>query len=262
MFEEVIAYLRQEKPELKFKAWQCVTALVLPNSAEKSVSLENHLFITGPDLKAKKHIFPKWKFTFKNMEEYTILASTMLACVHSASIVDVNGIPELCQIASDVEETQSQLAGIDAKPDGPGYDGEKLLKDLKKLGPSNYNYLNNKKNKRSARIMEPANSYPSWLFWNPDQAKIICSEEKRLIIHGTFGTGKSQVSKALLNKFLLHIGFIIFSFFLHKTIVVGHSKQLLCLYFSYFDAFCHGGCDQKFGNPCAFCVKHLSILNN
>ena len=201
MFEEIIDYLRQEKPGFEFKDWQCITALVLPNSS-KTKQLKNHKVFSKHDLKTFKfpESIPELQQTHSDMEEYTILASTMLACVHSASIVNAKGIPELRQIPSDVHETHREQAGRDANPDNPGFNVDKLAGDLFRLKTSKYDYLGNRKAKKSARVKEPANSYPSWLFWNPDQANIIFSDKNRLIIHGAYGSGKTQVSEALMEN--------------------------------------------------------------
>ena len=207
----MIVYLK-ENTDLSFKDWQCVTALILPNS-NNSHALDKHLCLNHhnliPDTKAilaKLKIDSKSKFEIN--EEYECLAALAMASIHSAVIANTNGILELCQIPSEGQRTHAELAGAAARPDGPGWNVDKLADDVRNLatGPlPTYGHL--KADKKSGKEKEPGNSYISWIFWNPSQYAAISKKanapaKTRLIIHGGWGTGKTQVlmARALNDK--------------------------------------------------------------
>ena len=185
MYDEIIEYLK-ENTGLSFKDWQCVTALILPNSntipnkakhqtyapipykpsVPYAPSHHSHYVITSIDLipntiLAKLNINKK----FEIEREFEVLSAIAMTSIHSAATKNAHGIPELCQIPSEVQRTHREIAGATARPDGPGFDVDKLPADVQRYAGAGARptYQSLKTGK------EPANSYPSWLFWNPSQ---------------------------------------------------------------------------------------------
>ena len=218
MYGGVISYIEHERPDLNFDDWQCIKALVLPNCKERYILL-GKLCIMGRDFRKMefKTLF-NLKRSYEITEEYKVMAALMMASVHSASIVNTEGIPQLCRPPSDIEETHTLLAGKSNKSDGPGFNAD-LLKEV--MVKPNYEDL------RMANKKLPANSYPAWLFWNPAQARIINQDHKRLIIHGPYGSGKTQVLMALALKAVQRdekVGFFVLS----KHSILGSIIKQFC----------------------------------
>ena len=89
-----MGYLR-EKTGLQFPDWKCVTVLLLPNSQKPVKDQNEHIILTenyqNNNFLEMLNITKEYEVT----REYEILATTLLACTHSASILTRRGIPLL-----------------------------------------------------------------------------------------------------------------------------------------------------------------------
>ena len=122
-------YLR-EKTGLTFPEWKCTTVLFLPN-ARKSVEVQyehiqrsstkqrstqpEHIILTGDY--QNNNVLEKLKITemFEVTREYEILAASLLACTHSASILTRRGIPLLS------DDKEKEKPDDDSDNDYPSY---------------------------------------------------------------------------------------------------------------------------------------------
>ena len=87
-------YLR-EKTELQFSDWKCTTVLFLPNSQKPVEFQSEHIIRAGNYLNNNFLEMLNITEEYKVTREYQILATTLLACTHSASILTRRGIPLL-----------------------------------------------------------------------------------------------------------------------------------------------------------------------
>ena len=110
-------YLRK-KAGLPFSDWKCTTVLFLPNASKpvKAPRQANeHIILTGDyqnnNVLEMLNITEEYEVT----REYEILATTLLACTHSASILTRRGIPLLS------DDKQKETPDIDSDNDHPSY---------------------------------------------------------------------------------------------------------------------------------------------
>lgn len=199
MFKEITEYISSRAPGVDFDNWNCFTALVLPNMKSQADLHENmnkfkHIVITSSDdicteLKLDNDLAEIGK-------EYTELANILLTSLHGARVKKRKGVLELKPVWSDVERTHHLQAGKEAPLVSPGFD-DKHLKAEKIPEQVTYTTLKSQES--------PANSLPVWIFWHPKQAEIIFNHNvdqvrQRVLIHGPYGSGKTQVLMALALK--------------------------------------------------------------
>merc|ERR1740128_1360816 len=223
MYYEIISYINQEKPDLDFSDWKCITILAMPN-CDKNPKLLDHIFMTRQDFRKDFKSLFNLKQSYEIREEYKYIAALMLSSAHSASITTTEGIPELSQPLSQESETQDQLSPN--KSDGPRFNDD-LSDSLSRMKLTESTYSSVKRINKEGNKKLPANSYPAWLFWNPAQARIINQDHKRLIIHGPYGSGKTQVLMALALKAVQRdekVGFFVLS----KHSILGSIIKQFC----------------------------------
>ena len=175
----MIDYLK-ENTDFSFKDWQCVTVLCLPNSNKSydpipykpsipyAPSQHSHLVLNKIDLNIPNKILTKFQLSqkFEIDEEYEVLAAISMAALHSAAILNLRGPPLL---EAEGHSTHVALSGGAARPDGPGFNVDKLPDDVIKYTKTEPTYEDLKADKKQGKEKEPANSYAAWLFWNPSQ---------------------------------------------------------------------------------------------
>ena len=107
-------YLR-EKTELQFSDWKCTTVLFLPNSQKPVRVQSEHIILTGEYLHTNLLEMLNITEEYNVTREYEILATTLLACTHSASILTRRGIPLLS------DDIQKETPDIDSDNVYPSY---------------------------------------------------------------------------------------------------------------------------------------------
>ena len=199
MFKEITEYISSRATGVDFDNWTYSSALILPNIESQADLHENlkefkHNVITSSD-----DICTELKLDSELAEigqEYAELANILLTSLHGARVKKRKGVLELKPVWSDVERTHHLQAGKDAPLVSPGFDNKHLkAKEIPKQ--VTYTALKSQEN--------PANSLPVWIFWHPKQAEIIFNYDvdqvkQRVLIHGPYGSGKTQVLMALALK--------------------------------------------------------------
>merc|ERR1740128_3376 len=226
MYHEIISYIKQKDLDLDFSDWKCITILAMPN-CDKNPKLLDHLFMTRQDFRKDFKSLFNLKQSYEIREEYKYIAALMLSSAHSASITTTEGIPELSQPLSQESETQDQLSPN--KSDGPRFNDD-LSDSLSRMKLTESTYSSVKRINKEGNEKLTANSYPAWMFWNPAQARIINQDHKRLIIHGTYGTGKSQVLMALALNAVKRGEKVCYFVFLKDSILCSSLKQFCNLH--------------------------------
>ena len=193
MFEEMKTFISKET-EVDFNGWSCLTALVLPNvisraDLKENVKQFNHKVITSSDdiltvlnLRAE----------FDVDKAYVELAKLLITSIHGASVKNAKGTLELQPVVPDIDKTYLVQAGSDASAITPGFNTERPDELLCSKDQVSYALVKAK----------PAFCLPVWIFWHPDQARILfkkalCQGNTRLALKGPYGSGKTQILMAL-----------------------------------------------------------------
>ena len=193
MFEEMKTFISKET-EVNFDGWSCLTALVLPNvrsraDLKENVKQFNHKVITSSDdILSVLNIHDK----FDVDKAYVELAKVLITSIHGAHVKNEKGTLELQAVVPDIDKTYCIQAGCDASAITPGFNMDCPDELLCSRDQVSYALVKAK----------PAFCLPVWIFWHPEQARIIFQNalhqgNTRLAIKGPYGSGKTQILMAL-----------------------------------------------------------------
>ena len=204
-YEKVIGYLGRET----FQSWEFIPVIALPNASSLDrVKCKGYkeIVITQEEMRSDiLDVLKLSKVDTADFSEYENLAKLLVASKHFVKVKEENGTINLeLNMISATEATHRKQFGVGAEPVTVGTtDISKLTQDLEV--------------KFTSLEKKPFASLESIIFWNREQLDFLHNNHPKILISGSYGTGKTLLLMAKMDM-LLRDGFkVAFISFISKA---------------------------------------------